>query len=255
MARIAALIVVALMLATGTARAEPIAATPACQQKHIAPQTLDYSQPLNLGQLKNQIYFYVCSGTYDSELNKIATAARAYVEQRAGEVSKPALVLDIDETSLSNAAVELASDFAYLSGIPCVLDPDSHAGAPALKGPCGFGEWVALARAPAIDGTLALYQAAKQHKVAVFFITGRHEGETAVTEANLKAAGFDHWDGLTLRPEGDKRTVIQYKSGEREKIAQAGFTIIANVGDQYSDLSGGFAERAYKLPNPMYFIP
>ena len=155
----------------------------------------DYSQPLNLGQLKNQTYFYICSGTYDSELNAVAADARAYVERRASEVNKPAIVLDIDETSLSNAPVELASDFAYLTGIPCVLDPESHAGAPGLKGPCGFGEWVALARAPAIDGTLALYQAAKQHKVAVFFITSRHEDERAATEANLKAAGFEAGTG------------------------------------------------------------
>ena len=32
-------------------------------------------------------------------------------------------------------------------------------------------------------------------------------------------------------------------------------TIIANVGDQWSDLDGGFAERVFKLPNPVYFIP
>jgi hypothetical protein len=28
-----------------------------------------------------------------------------------------------------------------------------------------------------------------------------------------------------------------------------------NIGDQMSDLDGGFAERTYKLPNPFYFIP
>jgi len=32
-------------------------------------------------------------------------------------------------------------------------------------------------------------------------------------------------------------------------------TIIVNAGDQESDLAGGYAERAYKLPNPFYYIP
>jgi hypothetical protein len=34
-----------------------------------------------------------------------------------------------------------------------------------------------------------------------------------------------------------------------------GYTIIANMGDQFSDLEGGFSERTYKLPNPFYYIP
>jgi hypothetical protein len=29
----------------------------------------------------------------------------------------------------------------------------------------------------------------------------------------------------------------------------------ASVGDQQSDLDGGFAECGFKVPNPFYFIP
>ena len=245
LARIALMVAALLPLLALQVEAAPLAN--ACNKdKTYAPQTLDVTQPLNLGQLKNQIYFYICSGAYDSDLNTVLAGARGYIEQRAAQVAKPALVLDIDETSLSNLPLELVDDFAYIHGIDCTPD---------LKGPCGFGNWVALGQAKAIDGTLALYQAARQHHVAVFFITGRHEGERAVTEKNLKAAGFATWDGLTLRPAHDNRTVIEYKSGERAKIAEAGYTIIVNAGDQHSDLAGGYTERAYKLPNPMYFIP
>ena len=140
----------------------------------------------------------------------------------------------------------MVDDFAFIHGIACT---------PELKGPCGFGSWVGMAQAQAIDGTLALYKAAKQHHVAVFFITGRHEGERAATEKNLKAAGYANWDGLMLRRANDNATTIEYKSAARAKIAEQGYTIIANAGDQASDLAGGYAERAYKLPNPMYFIP
>jgi hypothetical protein len=31
--------------------------------------------------------------------------------------------------------------------------------------------------------------------------------------------------------------------------------IVASVGDQQSDLDGGFAERTYKRPNPFHAIP
>ena len=34
-----------------------------------------------------------------------------------------------------------------------------------------------------------------------------------------------------------------------------GYDILVNVGDQRSDLTGGYARRGFKLPNPMYLIP
>jgi hypothetical protein len=30
---------------------------------------------------------------------------------------------------------------------------------------------------------------------------------------------------------------------------------VADFGDQYSDLKGGFADETYKIPNPMYYLP
>ena len=39
------------------------------------------------------------------------------------------------------------------------------------------------------------------------------------------------------------------------KIAAMGYWIIENMGDQPSDLAGGYAERTFKLPNPFYRIP
>ena len=48
---------------------------------------------------------------------------------------------------------------------------------------------------------------------------------------------------------------MPYKRGARRKIVRRGYRIIANVGDQRSDLRGGFALRTFKLPNPMYVNP
>jgi acid phosphatase len=243
----AALAAVALFVAvTVNVQADTLAS--ACT-KTYAPQTLDNSQPINLGQLKLQIYFYACSGAYDADMNKVLGEARAYVEKRAGEVAKPAIVLDIDETSLSNLPQELANDFGYIPDTPCEHLP---------AGPCGFNDWVMSGKSKAIAGTLALVNAARARNVAVFFITGRHEGQALrdVTVKNLKAAGYDGWAGLVLRPaSAGNMTIAAYKSGERSKIAARGYTIIVNVGDQQSDLDGGYAERAFKLPNPFYYLP
>jgi hypothetical protein len=62
---------------------------------------------------------------------------------------------------------------------------------------------------------------------------------------------------LTLRtPAQAKESTIEYKSGARKAIVDAGYRIILNVGDQFSDLKGlPAAEYSVKLPNPLYYIP
>jgi len=48
---------------------------------------------------------------------------------------------------------------------------------------------------------------------------------------------------------------IQYKSGTRAYIESQGYDIVADMGDQFSDLEGGFADRVFKMPNPNYYLP
>jgi len=207
--------------------------------------TLDMTQPLNLGELKLQILHYVCSGAYDSEVAKVLSEAQTYVEARTGEVSRPAIVLDIDETSLSNWEEIFHNDFGFFAEGDCDLNS---------KRACGQGDWDRSARAVAIAPTVDLFNAAKAHHVAVFFITGRRDvwGERDATEFNLHKVGYDGWDGLYLRPqESNEHSVAPYKTWARSDIEAHGYTIIANVGDQWSDLANGHAERRFKLPNAL----
>jgi acid phosphatase len=211
-----------------------------------APAAVETHQPANLGELKQELRKYQSSGDYDRDLAAVAVAAQAYVEERAGQVSKPALVLDIDETSLSNWPEIIANDFGYIASGACRLP----------KGPCGAPAWERSARAAAIAPTLQLFNAAKAKDVSVFFITGRNETERAATARNLRRAGYGGWAGLVLRPAGSTTpSAADYKAPERAKIEAAGYTIIANMGDQPSDLAGGHAERTFLLPNPFYRIP
>jgi predicted secreted acid phosphatase len=48
---------------------------------------------------------------------------------------------------------------------------------------------------------------------------------------------------------------IQYKSGTRAYIESQGYDIVADFGDQFSDLEGGFADKVFKMPNPNYYLP
>jgi hypothetical protein len=49
-------------------------------------------------------------------------------------------------------------------------------------------------------------------------------------------------------------TVVEFKASARGTIEAQGYKIIANVGDQWSDLNGGHSEQNFKVPNPFYFI-
>ncbi len=55
-----------------------------------------------------------------------------------------------------------------------------------------------------------------------------------------------------------KCTTIEYKSQTRKYVESKAFGryhIIANFGDQFSDLIGGHSQRSIKLPNPTYYLP
>ena len=85
-----------------------------------------------------------------------------------------------------------------------------------------FNARVESAQAPAIQGTIRIYNAAQRLAVRVFFLTGRPEAQRASTESNLRLQGFSKWEQLILRkPEQAKMTALAYKSGERAKIAVA----------------------------------
>ena len=204
-------------------------------------------EPENLGDLQSRLIQYHDFGGYEQDLQDIAAEAKAYVHARAKKVSKPALVLDIDETSLSNWPKLLANQFAYFPEGTCDQLP---------KGPCGEPAWESSGKATAIEATLELFKAARAAKVTVFFITGRDESLRAATEKNLRDVGYAGWQEVIMRPKGTTTpSAADFKAPARKSIEDRGYTILANVGDQPSDLAGGHAERAFLLPDPYYRIP
>jgi len=96
---------------------------------------------------------------------------------------------------------------------------------------------------------------ARELGVAVFFITGRPSSLREATEKNLREQGYE-WTGVILQPPGAAfASAADFKAPERRKLTEQGYTIVLSLGDQQSDLTGGYAERTFKLPNPVYYLP
>lgn len=199
----------------------------------------------SLFEAQKQVESYIDSGRYEAECTAVASRARAWLESRAPRVTRPAAVFDIDETSLSNWPAYRANGWGRVTAGECDLE----------RGPCGLRAWQAMARARAIPATLDLARRARALGVAVFFISGRPPQLREATERNLREQGYE-WSGVILLPEGARfASAVEFKAAERRKLTEQGYTILLSIGDQQSDLDGGYAERTFKLPNPVYFLP
>jgi len=153
--------------------------------------------------------------TWQQDCQAVMDQALPYLKQRIAAASageKPAIVFDIDNTTL-----ETDWGFSY----------PSPANAPVLE--------------------VAKY--AQEHGVAIFFVTARPDIIKPVTQYNLTYVGYKV-DGLYVRNLFDLfKNVADYKTAQRVAIEAKGYTIIANVGNSATDLSGGHAEKTYKLPD------
>ena len=115
---------------------------------------------------------------------------------------------------------------------------------------------VVQSRSTAIPGARTFVRRAQRRGVRVFFVTGAPAGVTSLREANLRAVGFGGSFTITGLPSGYANpSLVPFKSGVRAFIESAGYRILVNVGDQFSDLAGGFARRSIKLNNPIYVTP
>jgi predicted secreted acid phosphatase len=153
--------------------------------------------------------------TWQKDCQAVMDKAFPYLKQRIADAAageKQAIVFDIDNTTLE-------TDFGFSYPSP--------ANAPVLE--------------------VAKY--AQDHGVALFFVTARPDIIASATDYNLKHAGYKV-SGLYVRNFGDLfRDKAEYKTAKRAEIEAKGYTIIANIGNTPTDLSGGHAEKTYKLPD------
>ncbi|MFB9907936.1 HAD family acid phosphatase [Allokutzneria oryzae] len=215
-------------------------------------------EPANIGQVKNDVKQYYGdyldpSGKHHASstsqwakqtATEIASARRWLERKLLDGVKNPAIVLDIDDTSELTYGFEADRDFGF----------DQTA----------FDNAVNAGEFTAIEPTRELTQWASKHGVKVYFLTGRKENLRAGTVKSLHKNGFPEPKELFLKPLdkplpwlpcGLTCNTVQYKAGTRAHLEAQGDTVLLSVGDQFSDLEGGHAERLVKLPNPMYYLP
>jgi hypothetical protein len=224
-----------------------VAATLATAEAGAAdPTVLVAAEPMeNFGVARYRLEDYAAcvgnGGCYWADLDAQTRRAQFALEKviamrKAAE--RLAMVLDVDETSLTNYCEMKREAYGFLAAM--------------------FNKWeVSPAADIAVAGTLRLFNQARAAGVDVFFITGRADEQREATARNLEAAGYVGSKGLSLRVGAQKTmSTVEYKSEERKKIVAAGYRIVMSVGDQWSDLNGEpRAEISVKLPNPFYYIP
>ncbi|MFI0089812.1 HAD family acid phosphatase [Streptomyces bobili] len=153
--------------------------------------------------------------TWQADCLTVMNQALPYLKQRIAAVKpgeKQALVLDIDNTTLE-------TDFGFSYPQP--------ANKPVLN--------------------VAKY--AQERGVSLFFVTARPGIISGVTDYNLKYVGYKV-SGLYVRGLFDLfKDVAAYKTAQRVNIESKGYTIIGNIGNSATDLSGGHAEKTFKLPD------
>ncbi|MGV9424507.1 HAD family acid phosphatase [Streptomyces sp. NPDC003656] len=153
--------------------------------------------------------------TWQRDCAAVMDQALPYVQSRVSAASageRPAIVFDIDNTTLE-------TDFGFSYPQP--------ANKPVLN--------------------VARY--AQDHDVALFFVTARPGLLYLPTQYNLAHDGYDV-TGLRVRGLTDLfKDVAAYKTAQRADIEAHGYTIIANIGNSPSDLTGGHAEKTFKLPD------
>ncbi|MGW1891780.1 HAD family acid phosphatase [Streptomyces sp. NPDC002004] len=244
----------AALLGTGAASAGPATAKTT-------------AEPQNLAKLVEQIDSYYggkknADGTwsassdsaYAHDVARIEATAKRHIARAAAKDlkhgMKPAIVLDVDDTTLLSYDYEKATNFTYSTAT--------------------WNDYVNKESRVAVYGIPELVSYAHDKGVEVFFLTGMDASLREPAAANLKKVGIDvplDDEHLILKDKVNPPsyldscakptwtcTTVQYKGGTRAHIESEGYDLIANFGDQQSDLDGGYADRTYKLPNPMYFV-
>jgi hypothetical protein len=232
------------------------------------------NQITNLDVLRQQIRNYYgdplgtgvspADSNYAKEAESVAASGERWLNAQHKTHGTKAIVFDVDDTTLLTWNYEIFSNWAF--------NPTTNA------------QFVTDQKFAAVFGMVDLANTAEREGYAVFFLTGRPATQEAATLGNLTADGIgvdagypkpttlsDGEDGLFTKPAvadypdylkaacandpNGSCTTIHYKSATRAHIESLGYDIVANFGDQFSDLTGGFADRTFKMPNPNYFLP
>jgi predicted secreted acid phosphatase len=163
--------------------------------------TATWNTPLNL------------DSNYANEARSVAKAGEDWLAARS-KVAKRAIVLDVDDTTLTTWNYELYSNWDF--------NPGTNANFVGLTGSAFTGNMF-----PATPGMLDLLDRAHELGYAIFFLTGRGDSQHAATIANLlndEDAGFTNIDNVTLSGRTIPEVDVNYPAPTGIDIGHGGFT-------------------------------
>ena len=203
----------------------------------------------------NAIHTFSDTSAYANEMAGIAGEAQDFLANKKTTrnlTGQKAILFDVDDTTLNTYDYEIYSNFVYNPSTNAAFVDNPNYQLRAVPHMVDLENW------------------ASANGYTVFFLTGRPVTQLGGTIADLQGAGYSFdsanvytkdihapWLAFCYDPVNNKTTctTTQYKSATRAHIESLGYDIVANFGDQYSDLNGGYADATFKIPNPMYYLP
>lgn len=222
----------------------------------IAQPAVATAAPCNAGvSLVNASLWFQSAAEYDANALQTFNNARRAVEtalQTTGD-KPPAVILDLDETVLDNAAFE---GRMVRKGI--TYDQED------------WWKWVDESAAKPIAGAAEFLQFLQSRNVTPFYITNRLAREEAGTRRNLERLNYPLTTEDNLFTRGEREEWQSSDKGPRRDWVAARYRVLAVLGDDLNDFAPAhdasieardaivrthaaeWGSRWFILPNPMY---
>jgi acid phosphatase len=226
----------------------------ACSSARVAPVN---EAPCNPGlALVNAALWLQSSAEYQASARQVYAGARKALDAalQTSDGKPPAIILDLDETAIQNAAFEarmIAQGKTY----------DAKA----------WTQWVNESAATAIPGASDFLAYAKSRGVTPFYVTNRKAEEEAGTRRNLEKLGYPldaSEDTLLVR--GERPEWSSSDKGPRRDYIAGRYRVLLLLGDDLNDFTAAQGKTVeqrdeliranadkwgsswFILPNPIY---
>lgn len=204
--------------------------------------SLNSSEPYDAGPgFAPQLQEIYEDGTIPALQMDVAHRARQTIrawQRQHPRASKPAVIFDVDDTMLNNY-VEYSTNSPAFS-----YDRE--------KDTQNVNQCKATANVP----VRRLYRQLVADGFRIGIITGRPQDQRSATRRCLRQRGFPQWNKLITRTDATASlSSARFKAKARKSLQDDGWTIVASVGDQVSDMAYGRLKYGFLMPNPMYYLP
>jgi len=188
----------------------------------------------NLDEVKDQLKIWYNSGKYFKDITTALEPAKDYVDYVIG-VENACVIFDIDETMVSEYSLMLANDFGWTKQV--------------------IEEAQLITDFPPLLPTLDFYNYCLSIGIKVIILSSRRQKHLATVTELLSNDKYYNYTQLILRPDNDEGKIDYYKLRMRKDLEDnQGLLIQCNIGDQYGDFFGGYANYDIKIPNKFYAI-